>query len=76
MKFKPADIEGLEWGTIVDRSTPALMYRVEITWALDRYRIEVYRLDCRMQSTTAWYIRTAIKSANKFLNQYTRREKL
>lgn len=74
--FTVEQIAGLEWQQIVPQQTPKNEYRVEITWALDKYRITVIKisLDCRMQVKHARHARTAVATANRFLRAYAKRE--
>jgi len=73
--FTPAMIEGLEWQQIVPVLTRAKRYRVEITWALDRFRISVRtNTGILLRSKFAWCGRTACATANKFIRQYEKIE--
>jgi hypothetical protein len=70
--FTEEQINGLEWQQIVPQQTKDNKYRVEITWALDRYRVSVRRIagDVLIRSKAAFYRRTAVATANKFLHQF------
>ena len=68
--FKPEMLDGMEWQQVVSQSTPAGTYRVEVTWALDHYRITVIRDERVIKRVKAWYIRTAVSKANRLLKQY------
>ena len=64
----------LSWQDVARIHCASGHYRVEITWALDRYRISVYR---RVQEPEklvrvhiAWYARTAVSTANRMLRLY------
>lgn len=76
--FTTENLVGLEWQQIVRRETPRNLYRVEVTWALDKYRVTVFliKFDCRMQVKHARFARTAVTTANKFLRAYSKREAL
>jgi len=72
-KFDEAMVYKMSWQEVKAIQTVNGHYRVEITWALDRYRISAYR---RVQEPEklirvrhAWYARTAAKTANKMLRQ-------
>ena len=75
-QFTVEQIAGLEWQQVVPMQTPQHLYRVEITWALDRYRITVIDLaSCHvLRCVTAWYARTAVDRANKYLRHFTKLE--
>jgi hypothetical protein len=75
-RFTVEHISGLEWQQVVPMQTPQHLYRVEITWALDRYRITVIDLaSCHvLRCVTAWYARTAVDRANKYLRHFTKLE--
>jgi hypothetical protein len=75
-KFETFMLDGLEWQQRVGIRTASGWYRVEITWALDRYRVSVYR---RVQEPEKLvrvhhplYARTAVATANKLLRHYER----
>ena len=64
----------LSWQDVARIHCASGHYRVEITWALDRYRISVYR---RVQEPEklvrvhhAWHARTAVSTANRMLRLY------
>jgi hypothetical protein len=69
-------LAGLEWQQVVPMQTPQHLYRVEITWALDRYRITVIDLASghTKRRVSSWYARTAVARANKFLRHFTKLE--
>ena len=71
-------LQGLEWQQIAALTTPSGKYRVEVTWALDRYRVSVWR---RVQEPEKFvevhhpiFGRTAVETANKMLRKYRSRE--
>ena len=64
----------LSWRDVKSVQSASGHYRVEITWALDRYRVSVYR---RVQEPEklvrvhhAWHARTAVSTANRMLRLY------
>lgn len=63
---------GLEWQPKVALKTDSGKYRVEITWALDRYRVSVYRtLHCPpVRVHHPKFTHTAVATANKLLRYY------
>jgi hypothetical protein len=72
--FTIGDVLTLSWQDVSAVKTDNGKYRVEITWALDRYRISVWR---RVQEPEklvrvhyAWYTRTAVRTANRLLRKY------
>ena len=74
VRFELHMLTGLEWQQTVAIKTATGKYRVEITWALDRYRVSVYR---RVQEPEKLvrvhhplYARTAVATANKLLKYY------
>ena len=73
-KFNPQMIADLEWQKKVSVNTASGKYRVEITWALDRYRVSVYRRVQEPEKLYAvrrpLYIRTTVKTANALLRHY------
>jgi hypothetical protein len=76
--FEVYELDGLEWQQKVSQRTGSGKYRVEITWALDRYRVSVWR---RVQEPEKLfevrhplYARTAVSTANALLRKYNRRE--
>jgi hypothetical protein len=73
-RFELFELNGLEWQQVVAEITDSGRYRVEITWALDRYRVSVYRRvqepEKLMEVRQPLYARTAISTANKLLRQY------
>ncbi len=77
--FTPSMITELEWQQIVPMQTPKGHYRVEITWALDRYRVSVWRRVQEPEKFTEFhhpkFARTAIETANRMLRKYARRER-
>jgi hypothetical protein len=74
--FRPEHLDGIEWQQIVSATTPRGVYRVEVTWALDHYRVTVIRVESlsHLLSHKAWYIRTAVDRANRLLRHYTQTE--
>ncbi len=73
-QFTEAMITGLEWQQVVPLQTRNNHYRIEITWALDRYRISVRNLltGVLVHRKAAFYRHTAVATANKFIQQYER----
>jgi len=73
-KFETWMLDGVEWQQKVPIQTASGKYRVEITWALDRYRVSVYR---RVQEPERLvrvhhplFARTAVSTANQLLKYY------
>jgi hypothetical protein len=75
-QFTVEQIAGLEWQQVVPMQTPQHLYRVEITWALDRFRITVVDLaSCHViRCVSSWYARTAVARANKYLRHFAKLE--
>lgn len=76
--FTEAELSGMEWQQTISHNTSKGEYRVEVSWALDRYRVKVFR---RVQEPeklravrVAFYLRTATKTANRLLRAYSRQE--
>ena len=74
VRFETFMLDGLEWQQKAAIKTANGKYRVEITWALDRYRVSVVR---RVQEPEKLvrvhhplYARTAVATANKLLKYY------
>jgi hypothetical protein len=74
IQFETYMLDGLEWQQVVAVQTATGKYRIEITWALDRYRVSVYR---RVQEPEKLvrvhhplYARTAVATANSLLRYY------
>lgn len=74
--FELFELNGLEWQQVVAEITDSGEYRVEITWALDRYRVSVYR---RVQEPEKLievrhpkFAHTTISTANMLLRRYNR----
>lgn len=74
-------LDGLEWQEKRSLRTASGKYHVEITWALDRYRVSVWRRVQEPKRLTVWklvrvhhplYAGTAVKTANKLLRWYER----
>jgi hypothetical protein len=68
------DMFPLDWQEFINIRTASGKYRVEITWALDRYRVSVYR---RVQEPEKLvrvhhphFAHTAVKTANALLRYY------
>lgn len=76
-RFEAFMLDGLEWQQTVGIRTDSGKYRVEITWALDRYRVSVYRRvqepEKLVEVRHPLYARTAIETANKLVREYNRR---
>lgn len=74
--FTTEQIAGLEWQQIVPQQTRGNKYRIEITWALDRFRVSVRRIadNLLIRRKAAFYQRTAVATANRFLREFERRE--
>ena len=77
-QFEAYMLNGLEWQQKVSINTASGKYRVEITWALDRYRVNVWR---RVQERPKLievrhplYARTALTTANSLLRRYAEKE--
>ena len=77
-RFEEFMLNGLEWQQKVAIITATGKYRVEITWALDRYRVSVYR---RVQEPEKLvrvhhplYARTVLATANRMLRHYEKKE--
>ena len=73
-KFTADMVYTLSWQDVARIHCASGHYRVEITWALDRYRVSVYR---RIQEPEklvrvhyAWHARTAVSTANRMLREY------
>ena len=77
-KFDTWMLDGIEWQQVVALRTDSGKYRVEITWALDRYRVSVWRRVQEPEHLTEvrhpMYARTAVETANRLLRKYNRRE--
>jgi hypothetical protein len=75
-RFELFELNGLEWQQAVAEITDSGKYRVEITWALDRYRVSVYRRvqepEKLIEVRHPLYARTAISTANFLLKHYER----
>lgn len=75
-EFKPADLVGLEWQKIIARTTSSGCWKVTVTWALDKFRIEVIALHSAfgegrvIKRVHAWYARTAAQRANRLFRAY------
>ena len=74
--FEVYMLDGLEWQQNVAFKTACGKYRVEITWALDRYKVSVWR---RVQEPEKLvrvhhprYAGTAVAKANELLRWYER----
>jgi hypothetical protein len=78
VKFDTWMLDGIEWQQVVALRTDSGKYRVEITWALDRYRVSVWRRVQEPERLTEvrhpLYARTAVETANRLLRKYNRRE--
>jgi hypothetical protein len=76
--FEAWQLNGLEWQQVVSRTTDNGHYRVEITWALDRYRVTVWRRvqepEKPVERRHPHYAHTTIKWANALYRKYNRRE--
>ena len=83
-QFEAYMLDGLEWQQKVSINTASGKYRVEITWALDRYRVNVWRRGsfcvyaCRytklIEVRHPLYARTALTTANSLLRRYAEKE--
>ena len=73
-RFEEFMLNGLEWQQKVAIITATGKYRVEITWALDRYRVSVYRRvqepEKLVEVRHPLYARTALVTANRMLRYY------
>jgi hypothetical protein len=74
--FTQEMIAGIEWQQVVSQTTNDGHFRVEITWALDHYRVSVWR---RVQEPEKFvtvrhpqFARTAVETANKLIRHYNR----
>lgn len=69
-------LDGMEWQEKRSLRTACGKYRVEITWALDRYKVSVYRRvqepEKLMRVHRPLYARTAVKTANELLRYFER----
>ena len=76
VKFETYMLDGLEWQQTAAIKTSNGKYRVEITWALDRYRVRVYRRvqepEKLVEVRQPLYARTAVATANRMLRNYER----
>lgn len=76
-KFEAWMLNGIEWQQVVAVRTDSGKYRVEITWALDCYRVSVWRRVQEPERLTEVrhpvYARTAVATANRLLRKYNRR---
>jgi hypothetical protein len=74
--FNEQMIAGFEWRQIVPIQTKDGHFRVEITWALDRFRISVWRRVQEPEKFVAVHhsfsTRNAVKTANKLIRYYTK----
>lgn len=77
-RFTLKSIEGAEWQERRSLKTPDGHYRVHIEWALDRYRVYVFRVvqepEKFIRRHDAFFARTAIKTGNRLLRQYAKRD--
>ena len=73
-RFEEFMLNGLEWQQKAAIITATGKYRVEITWALDRYRVSVYRRvqepEKLVEVRHPLYARTALATANRMLRYY------
>lgn len=73
-KFTADMVYTLSWQDVARIHCASGHYRVEITWALDRYRVSVYRRiqepEKLVRRHDAWYARTAVSTANRMLREY------
>ena len=80
MMFTPFALEGIEWQQLVVITTGSTSqpgrYRVEISWQLDKYRIDVIHVlsGHTIHRVHAFWIRTAVETANRNLRRYTKLE--
>jgi hypothetical protein len=76
--FQEYMLIGLEWQQRVPIQTSNGHYRVEITWALDRYRVTVWRRvqepEKLIEVRHPLYARTALITANSLLRRYAEKE--
>ena len=74
VRFETFMLGGLEWQQVVAVTTPNGKYRVEITWALDRYRVSVYRRVQEPEKLVRMhhpkFAHTAVATANRLLKYY------
>jgi hypothetical protein len=75
--FSHEMIDGINWGHVVPLNTSNGRYRVEVEWSLDRYTIRVWRRvqepEAFVRVHHAFYLRTAVKTANRMLRKYQER---
>lgn len=70
--FTAKDIEGLEWTKHVTRYSKTKAFAVDITWALDHYRISLiaWQGDVIVRRFKANYVRSALSRAKQLINKY------
>ena len=75
-KFETWMLDGVEWQQRIPIQTDNGKYRVEITWALDRYRVSVWRRaqepEKMIEVRHPLFARTAVETANILLRKYNR----
>lgn len=73
-RFKTWMLDGIEWQQKVAINTATGRFRVEITWALDRYRVTLWRRTIEPEKIAEvrhpLFARTAVATANKMLKYY------
>ena len=73
--FTSEQLTGLSWQQIVKHTTPRKQTNVEVTWALDHFRITVTSNVTKFRkSYKAHFVRTAVATANRLLRSYARHE--
>jgi hypothetical protein len=75
-RFETFMLQGIEWQQKVAIKTESGKYRVEITWALDRYRVSVWRRvqepEKLVEVRHPLFARTAVETANRLLRRYNK----
>ena len=79
--FTKEMLSELDWWQAVSRNTAGGIYRVDVRWVLGRYRIQVLRRAQQgwltfVDQHDAYYLRTAVKTANALLRAFEKREAL
>ena len=76
VRFEVWMLSGIEWQQRIPIQTDNGKYRVEITWALDRYRVSVWRRaqepEKLIEVRHPLFARTAVETANMLLRKYNR----
>ena len=74
--FTPEQLDGIKWQQIVAHMTPRKQYTVEVTWALDHYRVTLKSnlVNRDIKRYKARFLRTAVSTANRLLRQHAQHE--